>query len=84
MKKRSVDTAALKTDMYTCTSGNYREDTESVCVWDTYENNLQRIFPEKKKRWQFMSEHQWPGKNNIVITDEGIQMKPLKLLVVHP
>jgi hypothetical protein len=32
IKKRSVDTAALKTDMYTCTSGNYREDTESMCV----------------------------------------------------
>ena len=32
MKKRSVDTVALKTDMCTCTSGIYREDTESVCV----------------------------------------------------
>jgi hypothetical protein len=31
MKKRSVDTAALKTDMYTCTSGTI-ERTRSLCV----------------------------------------------------
>ena len=60
VKKRSADTVALNT-----------EDTESVCMWDKYENNLHRVFSEKKKRWQFMSEHRWPVKNNIVITDAG-------------
>lgn len=73
MKKRSVDTAALNTNMYTCTSGNYREEPQSL--WDKYENNMQGVFSEKKKRWQFMSGHQWPGKNNIVITDEGYPNK---------
>ncbi|XP_066372512.1 uncharacterized protein [Miscanthus floridulus] len=60
VKKRSADTVALKT-----------KDTESVCMWDKYENNLHRVFSEKKKRWQFVSEHRWPVKNNIVITDAG-------------
>ncbi|XP_066377563.1 uncharacterized protein [Miscanthus floridulus] len=60
VKKRSADTVALNT-----------EDTESVCMWDKYENNLHRVFSEKKKRWQFMCEHRWPVKNNIVITDAG-------------
>ncbi|KAG0516080.1 hypothetical protein BDA96_10G331800 [Sorghum bicolor] len=58
VKKRSADTAAVKT-----------EDTESLCVWDKYENNLRRVFSEKKKRWQFMGKHRWPVNNNIVITD---------------
>lgn len=68
MKKRSVDTSALKTGMHTCTSGNDNEGTESV--WDRYENNLQ-VFAENKKRWMFTSEHQWPRRNNIDTTDEG-------------
>lgn len=68
VKKRSVDTSALKTGMHTCTSGNDNEGTESV--WDRYENNLQ-VFAENKKRWMFTSEHQWPRRNNIDTTDEG-------------
>jgi hypothetical protein len=80
MWKQVKEEAALKTYMYTRTSGISRDGTKSV--WDEYQKGLQKEFSASNKRWQqiglSLSKCQLPVKNNVVVIDGGVSSEAPK------
>ncbi|RLN11973.1 hypothetical protein C2845_PM09G23470 [Panicum miliaceum] len=80
MWKQVKEAAALKTYMYTRTSGISIDSTKSV--WDEYQKGLQKEFSASNKRWQHIglssSKCQLPVKNNVVVIDGGVSSEAPK------